>query len=376
MWGDRIFVSTAVRTTGDAPLKVGLYGSGDSADDRVEQSWEVHCLDRRSGNLLWKRAAHRGRPKAQRHTKATHANTTVATDGKRLIAFFGSEGLYAYDLDGKLLWEKDLGLLDMGPEPDLQWGFASSPVIFEDTAVIQADAKNDPFLAVLSIADGTPKWRTSRANMSSRSWATPAVFRHGNRTQIVTNGWPHIAGYDYHTGKELWRLRSEGDIPVPTPVSAHGLIFVTNAHGGWAPLYAIRPEAAGDISLAADARSNRYVAWSEPRNGAYMQTPLIYGDLLYSCSDRGVLKVYNARTGKRHYEQRLGTGGTGFSASPVAANGNIYFTSEEGDVYIVRAGESFGLTGTNHMGEVCMATPAVSGGVIYYHTRRHLVAIG
>jgi len=192
---------------------------------------------------------------------------------------------------------------------------------------------------------------------------------------VVANGWRYIAGYDFATGKESWRLRSEGDIPVPAPVAAHGLIFVTNAHGGLAPLYAIRPTAAGDISLEGSARSNTHIAWSTPRNGAYMQTPLIYGDLLYSCSDRGVLKCYDARSGKLHYEQRLGTGLTGFSASPVASGGKVYITSEEGEVFVIAAGSEYKLLAKNLMGETCMATPALSDGVLYFRTRSNLVAV-
>ena len=157
-----------------------------------------------------------------------------------------------------------------------------------------------------SLVDGT----AGRAHRSNHNWATPSVIRAGGRTQVVCNGWPYITGYDFATGKELWRLKSGGDIPVPTPVEAAGLIYVTNAHGGGAPLYAIRPQASGDISLQGDTRSGDGIAWSEPRNGAYMQTPLIADGLVYSCSDRGVLKVYDAATGKLHYTQRLGSGGT------------------------------------------------------------------
>ncbi|MBI4907608.1 MAG: PQQ-like beta-propeller repeat protein [Acidobacteria bacterium] len=376
VWGGKLFVTTAVSSKGSAPLKVGLYGSGASADDSDEQSWEIYCLDKRTGRILWQRTAYKGVPKAKRHTKATHANTTAATDGRYLLALFGSEGLYCYDLDGKLIWKKDFGLLDAGPEPDLQWGFASSPVIYKDTVVIQADVKQGAFLTLLSLKTGAQIWRTERAALSSRSWATPAVIEASGRTQIVTNGWPHIAGFDYATGKELWRLKSEGDVPVPTPVSAHGLIYVTNAHGGWAPLYAIRPDATGDISVTADKRTSAGIAWSEPRNGAYMQTPLIDGDLLYSCSDRGVLKVYDARTGERKYEQRLGSGTTGFSASPVAAGGKLYFSSEEGEVYVIRAGPKFEQLAVNRMGEITMGSPAVSEGVLFFHTRGHIVAVG
>jgi outer membrane protein assembly factor BamB len=201
------------------------------------------------------------------------------------------------------------------------------------------------------------------------------VVSAAGRTQVVCNGWPYIAGYEITNGKELWRLKSGGDIPVPTPIFAHGLIFVTNAHGGPAPLYAIRPDASGDISLVSDARTNAGIAWSEPRNGAYMQTPLVFDDLLYSCSDRGVLKVYDARTGKLHYTQRLGSGTAGFSSSPVAAAGRLYFAGEEGEVYVIKAGTQFELLSTNLFGEITMATPAISENVLYYRTRSHIVAV-
>ena len=377
VWGDKLYVATAVSAVGNAPLRVGLYGDGDSANDNGEQSWQVYCLDKRTGKVLWSRIARQGAPKSRRHTKATHANSTLATDGRRLVAWFGSEGLFVYDLSGKPLWQKDLGTFDVGPQGyDLQWGVASSPVIFEDIILLQCDQKKGSFLVALDAGTGSEKWRTPRDGVSNQSWSTPAVVRAAGRTQVVTNGWPFIAGYDFATGKELWRLRAGGDIPVPTPVFAHGLIFVTNAHGGQAPLFAIKPDAAGDISPAKDATTSTGVVWSVPRNGAYMQTPLIAGDLLYSCSDRGVLKVYDARTGELRYQQRLGEGTTGFSSSPIAADGRIYFASEEGDVYVLKLGPQYELLATNHFGEITMATPAYSEGVLFYRTRGHLVAVG
>jgi len=371
VWGDRLFVATAVRSEGEAPLKVGLYGSGDSAQDDTEQRWGITALDRSSGKVLWDKVAQRGIPRARRHPKATHANTTLATDGKRLVAFFGSEGLFVYDLQGELLWKKDLGVFDSGPhDTTLQWGHASSPLLTDDKIVLQGDQKKGSFLAVLAVEDGKELWRVDRGAVCTQSWATPTVVRTAGRTQIVCNGWPFIASYDLATGKELWRLKSGGDLPTPTPVFAGGLIFITNAHGGQAPLYAVRPDASGDLSLGEG------VAWSEPRNGAYMQTPLIVDDLVYSCSDGGVLKVYAAGSGRLHYTQRLGSGGTGFTSSPVTAGGRIYFASEGGDVHVLKTGPRYEPLGINKLGEIVMASPAIAGNTLYYRTRGHVVAVG
>jgi outer membrane protein assembly factor BamB len=377
VWDGRVYVATAISKAGHAPLKIGLYGTGDSADDNGEQAWAIYCLDKRTGQVLWERTAQRGLPRARRHTKATHANTTLATDGKRLIAFFGSEGLFAYSLDGRLLWKKDLGVLDMAPFDDrsLSWGFASSPALFEDTIVVQCDAKNDAFAAALSAVDGRELWRVRRAEVSRGSWGTPGVIRAGGRTQVVLNGYPYIVSYDFSTGRELWRLRSEGDIPVPVPFLAGGLIFVANAHGGKSPLYAIRPEASGDISLAGDSRTSSGVVWSEERNGSYLQTPVAYGDIVYASTSQGVFKAYEVRSGKKLYERRLGDGTTGFTSSPVAADGKVYVTSEEGETFVVKHGPVFELLAKNSLGETVLSTPAISDRTIFFHTRGYLVAI-
>lgn len=376
VWGNRLFVATAVSGLEKPELKVGLYGSGDSAKDETEHQWKIYCLDKKTGKILWDRVAHRGKPKIKRHTKATQANSTMATDGKHLLAFFGSEGLYCYDLNGKLLWKKDLGTFQSGPynAPSLEWGTASSPLLFEDRVIVQCDALNMAFLASLDIKNGKEIWRAKRDEVTT--WSTPTLYKNGEQAQIIVNGWKHIGGYDARTGKELWKLSGGGDIPVPTPVVAHDLVFICNAHGRLAPLYAIRPNATGDISLKEDETANTHIAWCERRNGAYMQTPLIYGDLLYSCRDNGVLNCYEAKTGKQVYQERLGTGRTGFSASPVAADGKLYFTSEEGDIYVVKAGPKFEVLSQNPMGEVCMATPAISEGTLYFRTQGHVVAIG
>jgi len=374
--GNRLFVTTAISSAGKAPLKIGLYGSGDSAEDDAEQEWVVYCIDKRNGKVLWRQTAHRGKPRARRHTKATHANTTVATDGKRVIALFGSEGLYSYALDGRLEWQKDLGTLDMAPSDDrtLSWGYASSPALFEDTVIVQSDSKKDGFLAAFRAADGWELWRVARSEISVCSWATPGVFRTGNRTQIVANGYPYIASYDFKTGRELWRLKSGGDIPVPTPFMAGGLIYVANAHGGKAPLYAIRPQASGDITPAPGLSGSDGVVWSEERNGSYLQTPVVYGELIYASTSQGIFKTYDARTGRKVYEQRLGNGGS-FTSSPIAADGKVYVSNEEGQTFVVKAGPQFELLSTNELGEIVMATPAISDGVLYVRTSASVLAI-
>jgi outer membrane protein assembly factor BamB len=192
---------------------------------------------------------------------------------------------------------------------------------------------------------------------------------------MIVNGYKRIAGFDIQSGKELWWMKGGGDIPVPTPIVAHDLIFITNAHGALAPIYAISPAAEGDISIASDGTRSPHMSWAQLRTGNYMQTPLVYGDLLYACRDAGILACYDAKTGDKKYRERL-SDGVGFTASPVAGDGKVYFTSEEGDVHVVKAGPSFELLGKNSLGDVSMATPAISNGTLYFRTRGHLVAVG
>jgi outer membrane protein assembly factor BamB len=377
IWENRLFVTTAIASRGEAALKLAIHDPGTPADDNGEQTWAVYCLDKRTGKILWQRVAIKEAPRNPRHTKASHANATAVTDGKRLIIYFGSEGVYCYDLDGNLQWKKDLGTFDAGPAGyELVWGTASSPVLFEDKVVLQCDQKHGSFLTVLSAKDGSELWRTSREGTSSQSWATPAVIRAAGRTQIVCNGWPHMAGYDFATGKELWRLKTGGDLPVSTPILSHGLIFLMTSHGGPTPLYAVRPDASGDITLKGSATSGAGVAWYEPHNLSSMVTPLVFCDLLYSLGDNGVFKVFEPQTGELKYTQRLGSGLTGFTSSPIGIDSKVLFTSEDGEVYVVKAGPRFELLSKQSLGEATLATAAISENILYYRTRGHVLAIG
>lgn len=375
IWGDKIFLTSAVPAKGESALKVGLYGDIAPVEGEGTQSFNVYCLDRKSGKILWQQTAVSGQPKIKRHPKSTHANPTPATDGKYLIVSFGSEGLFAYDLNGKLLWKKDFGVLDSGyfKAPAAQWGFASSPIIYGNKVIVQADVQKDSFVTALDLAAGKELWRTPRGDVPT--FGTPAVMPYtaggANRFQVVVNGWKQIAGYDLANGAELWKLAGGGDIPVPTPVFMDGLIIITNAHGPGRPIFAIRSDAAGDL-----AQKPATIAWTQDRAGNYMQTPLLHAGLGYFCYDNGVLTVFQLSTGERLYQQRLGSGSTGFTSSPVSAGDRIYITNEEGHTYVLAPGREYKLLGENELGETVMATPAISDGVLYVRGRKHLFAIG
>ena len=376
IWGDRIFVTSAVSEAGDAAmLKVGLYGDIKPVEGEGPQKFNVYCINRKTGEILWERTAAHGQPKIKRHPKSTHASPTPATDGKHLVVSFGSEGLFAYDLSGKLSWKKDLGVLDSGyyVVPEAQWGFASSPVIHDGVVIVQADVQKNSFLAAFDVATGKELWRTPRNDVPT--FGTPAVMPYtangAKGQQVVVNGWHHIGGYDFKTGKELWMLKGGGDIPVPTPVLLDGLIIVTNAHGSARPIYAIRTDAAGDIT---DDKST--IVWSIDRGGNYMETPLLDAGLGYFCYDNGILTVYQLATGEKLYQQRLGGGTSGFTSSPVATADRLYITNEDGHSYVLAKGGEYKLLGENELGETVMASAAVSGDVLYIRGRKHLFAIG
>jgi outer membrane protein assembly factor BamB len=375
VWGDQVCLTTAISGQKDAGLRVGLYGDIAPVQDDTEHEWRVYCLDKKSGAVRWQQTAHKAVPKIKRHTKATHANSTLATDGERLIAFFGSEGLYAYDLKGKLLWKKDLGVLDAGyfRAPEAQWETGSSPVIHDNVVLVQADVQKGSFLAAFDARDGKELWRSARTDVPT--WGTPTIHTVKGHTQVIVNGWKHIGAYDFKTGKEIWRLTGGGDIPVPTPVVHDGLIFITNAHGPMAPVYAIRETATGDVTLADGVTSNDHVAWSYPRDGGYMCTPLVYEGLVYIVKYNGALNVYDAKTGERKFQERLGGGTSAFTSSPIAADGKVYFASEEGNIFVLRAGPKYELVAQNEMGESVLATPAISEGTMIYRTQSQVMGL-
>ena len=372
-WGDRVFVATVV-TPAEAPLRVGLYGDIEPVTEADVHQWRLVCLNTTDGSVIWNGIAHEGVPRVKRHPKASHCNSTPATDGHHIVAIFGSEGLFCFDMAGKQLWHVDLGPMDSAfyRAPQAQWGFAASPVIYDGKVIVQCDVMSGAFLAAFDVTSGAELWRTRRDEVPT--WSTPTVDTSGPVPQILVNGYRHSGGYDLATGAERWRLSGGGDIPVPTPVVAHGLVFLTSAHGPNAPMRAIHLEARGDITPAEGDATHPAIAWSIPKGGNYMQTPIVVGNLLYACSDNGWLTCFDALSGDIHYRQALGPRG-GFTASPVAAAGKLYVTSERGEVFVVAAGPSFRLLGTQTLGETCLATPAIVGDMLLFRTRTKLVAI-
>jgi outer membrane protein assembly factor BamB len=372
VWGDRIYVTTAVSDAPNPQLDV-RHGGISMAADTGRQTWKVLALDRRSGAVLWERTAFEGVPRVRRHLKASHASATPATDGRHIVALFGSEGLYCFDTDGAMLWTQDLGVMNTGLVGDegVQWGPASSPVIHGSIVIVQNDRQRESYLAAYELATGEQVWKVERDEFPS--WATPLVVRSGGRSELVVNASKFIRGYDPLTGRELWRMAdAETQVKVPSPVAGPGSVIVTGGYPrGSRPIYAVRPGQQGTIDGAAGGAFR----WRSERGSPYVPTPLVYGGEVYVLGDNGVLSVYDAETGTRHYQRRLDETPLGFSASPIAAGGHVYLASEDGDVFVVKAGRSFEVVARNDMNEPLMATPAAAGGMLIVRGRAHLFGI-
>jgi outer membrane protein assembly factor BamB len=373
VWKDRVFVTTAISAANDDTFRAGLYGDVDSVEDLSEHTFKMMALKLGSGEVLWEKSVASSVPGAKRHLKSTQANSTPVTDGKRVVALFGTIGLLvAYDLDGEELWRTDIGVLDAGwfYDETYQWGHASSPILYDGLVIVQADIYKNSFIAAYSAKDGKLKWKTDRDAVPS--WGTPTVYR-GERDELVTNG-NVVRGYDPKTGKELWSLGPNSEVTVATPIIGDGLIYVTGGYPPARPVYALKPGGSG--ALQADDEENN-IAWHHERGGTYMPTPLVYNGRLFTCNNDGRMIVYDAKSGEQIYRARVGGGGGTFTGSPIAADGRIYFGTEEGDVFVIRADtDEYVELAHNEMDEIIMTTPAISDGVLVLRTMKHLYGLG
>jgi outer membrane protein assembly factor BamB len=370
VWGPHVFLTTAVSSNPNMVFEATLKGELDRRQDEAVQEFRVLALDKKTGKVAWNVVAGKTKPRVLRHPHNSYASPTPVTDGKYLVAFFGSEGLFCFDLKGKLIWKKDLGAMDQGAFdlPDYQWGSASSPVLWQGKVYLQVDMHQGSFMAAFDAATGRELWRTARD--SKPSWATPTIVEGPKRTELVANGVEFVAGYDAETGKELWRVKGTSMISVPTPFVANGLIYVFSGYSrNIRRSYAIRPGAMGDITGSKEA-----IAWMR-EEAPYLSTPVIFGDQLFTYSTRGgIMASYNALTGATLYQQRLGLG-TPASASMVAADGVVYAANEDGEVYVFKPGAKYEQLAMNPMGETVMATPAISDGTLFIRGARHLFAV-
>ncbi|HSE32587.1 MAG TPA: PQQ-binding-like beta-propeller repeat protein [Pyrinomonadaceae bacterium] len=376
VWGNQIFVTTAISSDPKASFRPGLYGEGAASKDHTRHRWMLYAVDKKSGKIIWERLVHEGEPLEKRHIKATYANSTPATDGRVVVAWFGSQGVYAYDIKGRFLWKVDLGRLDVGAYdmPAFEWGPASSPILWNNLVILQCDTHADSFLLALDAATGQTVWKTAREELPS--WGTPTVATTSAGPVLVTNGSNYIRGYDPQTGRELWRLGGSSKITAPTPIFAEDLFVIVSGRAPERPIFVVRPNARNDITLANGKTANDAVVWSKTGRGSYMPTPLVYKRNLYVLANNGTFDAYDLKTGKEFYRQRLPVVGSGFSASPVAADDKIYLSNEDGEILVVAAGEKFQHLATNSMDELLMATPALSEGVMYVRSSSSLIAIG
>ena len=374
VWGDRIYLTTAISADPNTVLQFPLVGSLDERTDVSKHQFRLLAIEKDTGKIVWDKLAYEGEPHVSRHPHNSYAAATPATDGKHIVAFFGSEGLYAFDLNGKLLWKQEVGILDQAAfdVPEYKWGYASSPIIYKNLAIVQCDQIKGSFIEAFDVDSGKLVWRADRPG-AIPSWATPGIYEGKTGPELIANGAEYIRGYDPLTGKELWTVRGTSMISVPTPFAVDDLIYVFTGYSRYVqPIYVIKPGSRGDITPPKNTPTQN-IAWT--MNGApYLNTPVVSGEYLYVMGNTGVLAVYRARTGEKIYQQRLSSGSY-FTSSPVVANGKIYFTSEDGDVFVVKAGAQYELLAHNNMDDVAMATPAISGNTLLYRTQHHLIAL-
>lgn len=339
VWGDRIFLTTA-------------YEGG--------RRLSLIAFRRTDGTQLWESFAPEGRTE-RAHQKNGHASATPATDGKLIYASFGSRGLVAFDFNGKLAWHQDVGPIDN------YHGAAGSPLLYKNRLILFQDHSQGAFVAAFDTRTGKPLWRTQRN--ASVGWGTPVAVRVGNRDEIVVSSQQAVTAYDPDTGKELWRCDGNSFEVIPTPVVGHGLVFASSGRVG--PTLAIRPGGTGNVTRT-------HIAWVSPRGSPFVPSPLVQGDYLYTVNDmQSIATCFEAATGKLMWQGRLGVAQReGFSASPVAVDGKVFFTNDHGETFVLRAGPKFELLHTNRIGESVLASPALVDGRWYIRTDRNVFAIG
>jgi outer membrane protein assembly factor BamB len=369
VWGNRIFLTTAI----EGELVEGAKAAPHTLDNKPfvhpdsiganrKHQFKVIAVNRENGKVLWEQTAFEGTPYDDRHRKSSYAASTPATDGTTVFAFFGTEGLFAYDMSGKLKWKADLGKLGT-----VGMGTGTSPLVYENLVIVQCDEENgeSSFIVGVDKKTGKEAWRTPRKVQVS--WSTPLLVRTAKRAELITSGTEFVISYDPATGKELWRHKGVESNAIPSPVANNEMVFISAGYPAKIAM-AINLGGSGDL---ADT-----VAWKYAKGTAYVPSPILYGDYLYLTSDRGVLTCLDAKTGEVKYEGGRVPVPASFTASPIAFDDKILMTSEDGDTFVIKAGPKHEVLGTNSVGEPVYASPAVADGNIFIRGERNLYCIG
>jgi outer membrane protein assembly factor BamB len=373
VWGDRVFVSAVHSEDDYEKPKAGLYlGGGRGEPPDTVHHWMVYCLSLNTGEVLWKREAHVGKPKIPRHPKSSYAAETPTTDGQRIYVLFGDVGLYAYDLAGKPLWTHEI-------EPKktkLGYGAAASPVVVGDQVVMVYDNDEESYIAAIDSATGTLRWKVLRDEKST--WATPFVWQHDGQTEIVATGKNENRSYS-PSGELLWHFNGHMSVlTIPSPFASDGMLYITSGYfqDKDRPVFAILPGAKGDISLGEGQTRNDSIRWSLEKMGPYNTSPIVYRGLYYTLLDRGMMTCHDSHSGELVYDRTRFPEGASFTASPWAYNGKLFCLNENGDTYVLSAGREFNVERTNKLDELSLATPSISQGRLLLRTASQVYCIG
>jgi outer membrane protein assembly factor BamB len=411
IWGDKVFVTSAdsekqKRPTGGGfggggfggpgSYPKGGFGGGKLPDDVYK--FEIYCLNAADGKIIWKQTAVEKKPANPKFPSNSYATETPITDGERVYASFGMNGIYCYDFSGKQIWKADIGTHSMA----FGHGTASSPVLADGKLIVQCDNEGGSFVVAFDAKTGKEAWRTKRSEKTA--WCSPFVWKTKDRTEVVCVGGQKIRSYDPASGSELWSLGGSSAQPKATPVANDEILFV-GAGGGFAmggmgafggpgggskgggpkggfgggggskPLFAVKAGAKGDISLKDGAKSSDAIAWHSTQAGPTTASPLLYDGLLYILEERGgILACYDSKNGKQQYKERI-SGARGFTSSPWAYDGKIFCLDDSGSTHVVQAGREFKLLGSNTLSGMTWSTPAVANGALYLRTVDHLYCI-
>ena len=372
--GNRVFLTSVINQGESEDPKKGLYFGGDrpTPPDSLHQ-WMVFCLDLETGDVLWKRQVHAGKPTTAIHLKSSFASETPVTDGVRVYAYFGNIGLFCFDLQGELIWEKFLT-----PQKTRNgWGTAASPVLHKNRVYLVNDNEDDSYLLALDKNTGEEIWRIKRDEKSN--WSTPYVWVHDQRTEIVTPGTGKVRSYDL-SGKLLWELTGMSTITIATPYEHDGLLYISSGYVGdrrHRPIYAIKPGASGDISLADNEDANEWIAWCQKMAGPYNPSTLIYDDRLFVLYDFGFMACFNTADGATIFKRQRIPNGRAFTSSPWAYGGLVFCLNEDGVTYVIKVGEDLEILHANELAEddMAMATPAIVGQRLLIRTAARIYCI-